>query len=72
MKRYPKSLRLSVIASAPLSSTSAASAQTGAELPFSEALALERELQQQLFLSQDAAEGIAANREKRDPVFKGL
>ncbi len=44
---------------------------TGAELPFNDALALERELQQQLFTSEDAREGIAANLEKRAPVFKG-
>src|SRR5207302_1608265 len=41
------------------------SVQTGAEIPFESALALERELQQQLFQSEDAKEGIAANVEKR-------
>jgi enoyl-CoA hydratase/carnithine racemase len=45
--------------------------QTGAEVAFSEALALERELQQQLFLSDDAREGLAAHAEKRKPEFKG-
>lgn len=45
--------------------------QTGAEVPLAEALGLERELQQQLFLSKDAQEGMAANREKRSPVFEG-
>jgi len=45
--------------------------QTGAELPLAEALGLERELQQQLFLSADAKEGMAANREKRPPRFQG-
>ncbi len=45
--------------------------QTGAELPFAEALALERELQQQLFLSADAREGMAASRAKREPEFGG-
>lgn len=45
--------------------------QTGAEVPLAEALGLERELQQQLFLSKDAQEGMAANREKRAPVFEG-
>src|SRR5881275_613210 len=34
--------------------------QTGAEIPFESALALERELQQQLFLSADAKEGLDA------------
>ena len=45
--------------------------QTGAELPVAEALGLERELQQRLFTSADAKEGIAANREKRAPSFSG-
>src|SRR6476659_1711524 len=34
--------------------------QTGAEIPFESALALERELQQQLFQSEDAREGLTA------------
>ena len=37
----------------------------------STALALERELQQQLFQSDDAKEGLAAYVEKRAPQFKG-
>jgi enoyl-CoA hydratase/carnithine racemase len=45
--------------------------QTGMELPFQDALALERELQQQLFESEDAAEGLKAYLEKRTPQFKG-
>jgi len=45
--------------------------QTGAEVAFTEALALERELQQQLFESEDAREGLAAHLEKRKPSFKG-
>jgi len=47
------------------------SVQSGAEIPFAEALALERELQQLLFTSEDAKEGIAAYVEKRQPSFKG-
>lgn len=47
------------------------SCQTGAEIPFQDALALERELQQQLFQSSDASEGLAAYVEKRAPKFKG-
>lgn len=44
---------------------------TGSEVPFAEALALERELQQLLFTSEDAKEGISAYMEKRSPSFKG-
>lgn len=47
------------------------SVQTGAEIPFESALALERELQQQLFQSEDAKEGLDAYANKRKPVFKG-
>lgn len=47
------------------------SVQTGAELPFELALTLERELQAQLFASEDAKEGIAAYVEKRPAQFKG-
>src|SRR5947209_8679526 len=45
--------------------------QTGAEIPFESALALERELQQELFLSEDAKEGLEAYVNKRHPQFKG-
>ena len=45
--------------------------QTGAEVAFPDALAFERELQQQLFESEDAREGLAAHLEKRKPAFKG-
>ncbi len=45
--------------------------QTGAEIPFESALALERELQQQLFQSEDAREGLDAYAGKRKPEFKG-
>ncbi len=47
------------------------SVQTGAEIPFETALGLERELQQQLFQSEDAKEGLSAYVEKRQPRFKG-
>lgn len=47
------------------------SVQTGAEIPFESALALERELQQQLFQSEDAHEGLDAYAGKRKPQFKG-
>ena len=45
--------------------------QTGAEIPFESALALERELQQQLFLSADAKEGLDAYVNKRKAQFRG-
>jgi enoyl-CoA hydratase/carnithine racemase len=44
---------------------------SGAEMALAEGLALERELQQQLFESEDAREGLAAHLEKRGPAFKG-
>ena len=47
------------------------SVQTGAEIPFESALALERELQQQLFQAEDAKEGLDAYVNKRKPQFKG-
>jgi enoyl-CoA hydratase/carnithine racemase len=46
--------------------------QSGLEAGFAEGLAVERELQQLLFQSEDAKEGIAANLEKRQARFKGL
>jgi enoyl-CoA hydratase len=45
--------------------------QSGLEMSLGEGLALERELQQLLFESDDAREGIAANLEKRKPAFNG-
>jgi enoyl-CoA hydratase len=45
--------------------------QTGWEIPFESALALERELQQQLFTSEDAKEGLAAYNGKRKAEFSG-
>ncbi|GAC1565097.1 MAG: hypothetical protein NVS3B14_01750 [Ktedonobacteraceae bacterium] len=45
--------------------------QSGSEVSFSESLAIERELQQLLFQSEDAKEGIAAYAEKRKAEFKG-
>lgn len=47
------------------------SVQTGAELPLQEGLAVERELQQLLFQSADAKEGLAAYVEKRKADFEG-
>ena len=44
---------------------------SGMEMGFAEGLSLERELQQQLFMSGDAKEGIGAYNEKRKPEFKG-
>jgi len=45
--------------------------QTGWEVPIETGLALERELQQQLFQSEDAKEGLAAYAEKRKAAFTG-
>ena len=45
--------------------------QTGAEIPLESGLALERELQQQLFQSEDAREGLDAYVNKRKAEFKG-
>lgn len=47
------------------------SVQSGSEVSFSESLAIERELQQLLFQSEDAKEGIAAYVEKRPASFTG-
>jgi enoyl-CoA hydratase len=48
------------------------SVQSGAEVPFESGLAIERELQQQLFESKDAREGLDAYVAKRKPQFKGV
>ena len=45
--------------------------QSGVEAGLLEGLAIERELQQLLFEGEDAKEGLAANLDKRKPVFKG-
>jgi enoyl-CoA hydratase len=47
------------------------SVQSGVEIPFESALAVERELQQQLFQSEDAKEGLSAYIEKRKANFSG-
>ena len=44
---------------------------SGVEVPFSEGLAMEREMQQLLFQSSDAKEGLAAYMEKREAEFTG-
>jgi enoyl-CoA hydratase/carnithine racemase len=44
---------------------------SGLDVSLSAGLALERELQQQLFVSEDAKEGISAYVDKRTPSFKG-
>jgi enoyl-CoA hydratase/carnithine racemase len=44
---------------------------TGADVSLEQGLALERELQARLFVSDDAREGMAAFREKRSPRFSG-
>jgi len=45
--------------------------QSGWEVPFESGLAIERELQQQLFESDDAREGLTAYNAKRKPEFSG-
>jgi enoyl-CoA hydratase/carnithine racemase len=45
--------------------------QSGWEVPMESALAIERELQQQLFQSEDAKEGLGAYNQKRKPQFAG-
>jgi enoyl-CoA hydratase/carnithine racemase len=45
--------------------------QSGTEASLLDGLAIERELQQRLFESEDAAEGIRAYVEKRKPEFGG-
>jgi enoyl-CoA hydratase/carnithine racemase len=48
------------------------SVQSGAEVPFESGLSIERELQQQLFQSPDAREGLDAYVEKRRAEFTGV
>ncbi len=43
----------------------------GVEMPLTAGLALERELQNRLFVTEDAKEGLTAFSEKRKPNFKG-
>ncbi len=45
--------------------------QSSLEMPMEQALAHERELQAELFASDDCAEGLRAYNEKRDPKFTG-
>jgi enoyl-CoA hydratase len=44
---------------------------SGIEVPFESGLAIEREMQQQLFQSEDAKEGLTAYVEKRKANFSG-
>jgi enoyl-CoA hydratase/carnithine racemase len=44
---------------------------SGLEVPLEQGLALERELQAELFASADAKEGLAAHQQKRKPQFEG-
>lgn len=45
--------------------------QEGIEMPLAGGLALERELQNRLFVTEDAQEGLSAFIDKRKPEFKG-
>lgn len=45
--------------------------QEGLEMPLNAGLALERELQNRLFVTRDAQEGLSAFVEKRKPEFVG-
>jgi enoyl-CoA hydratase len=45
--------------------------QSGADMSLEQGLTLERELQAELFASQDSKEGIIAFTQKRKPVFRG-
>jgi enoyl-CoA hydratase len=47
------------------------SVMEGVEMPLTAGLALERELQNRLFVTEDAKEGLSAFVEKRKPTFKG-
>jgi enoyl-CoA hydratase len=47
------------------------SVMEGIEMPLTAGLALERELQNRLFITDDAKEGLSAFVEKRKPSFKG-
>ena len=47
------------------------SVMEGVEMPLDAGLALERELQNRLFITEDAKEGLSAFTEKRKPAFKG-
>jgi enoyl-CoA hydratase/carnithine racemase len=45
--------------------------QSGSEMSLEQGLALERELQAELFASTDAKEGLTAFSQKRKAVFRG-
>jgi enoyl-CoA hydratase len=46
------------------------SVQSGLDMSIEQGLSLERELQSELFASQDAKEGLSAYVAKRKPVFR--
>jgi enoyl-CoA hydratase/carnithine racemase len=69
-RRHPNQRQHIIVASKAVSLIKR-SVQSGLEVPFSESLAIERELQQQLFQSEDAKEGLTAYNEKRKPNFAG-
>jgi len=45
--------------------------QSGTEVPFESGRSMERDMQQLLFQSADAREGLAAYNERRKPEFSG-
>ena len=71
VKPWKSSERLSIALPLETEGRSKRAVQSCWEIPFESALALERELQQQLFQSEDAKEGLGAYNQKRKPAFSG-